>query len=138
MSASNYLELTILDHIFGIAAFTVPTSVFIGLHTANPGETGATAEVAVGAYVREEVVNDVTGWDAAAAVSGLGTTKNAAIIQFIDPSGANWGTITHFSIWDAETAGNCLFYGALNASVVVNDGDPGPRFNVNGLSITCD
>ncbi len=138
MSASNYLELAILNHIFGGAAFSVPASVFIGLHTANPGETGANAEVAVGAYVREEVVNNVTGWDAAVAVSGLGTTKNAAIIQFIDPSGANWGTITHFSIWDAETSGNCLFYGALNASVVVNDGDPGPRFNINGLSVTCE
>ena len=138
MSASNYLELAILDHIFGGTAFTVPATVYVGLHTANPGETGATAEVAAGAYVREAVTNDVTGWDAAAAVSGLGTTKNAAIIQFIDPSGANWGTLTHFSIWDAETSGNCLFYGALNASIVVNDGDPGPRFNVNGLSVTCE
>ena len=138
MSASNYLELAILDHIFGGTAFSVPATVYIGLHTANPGETGATAEVAVGAYARKDVTNDNTGWDAAAAVSGLGTTKNAAIIQFTDPSGANWGTITHFSIWDASSGGNCLVFGALNASVVVNDGDPGPRFNVNGLSITCD
>ena len=138
MSASNYLELAILDHIFGGGDLTRPASVFIGLHTANPGETGSASEIAVGAYEREEVVNDNTGWDSAAAVSGLGTKKNTAIIQFIDPVGANWGTITHFSIWDELTAGNCLVVGALTASVVVNDGDPGPRFNVNGLSLTVD
>lgn len=138
MSASNYLELALLDHLFGGADFTRPASVFISLHTANPGETGASSEVAVGAYARKEVVNDGTGWDAAAAVSGLGTKKNAAIIQFVDPVGANWGTLTHFSIWDAATAGNCLISGALTANVVVNDGDPGPRFNLAGLSVTLD
>jgi len=138
MSASNYLELAILDHILGGPDLTRPASVFVALHTANPGETGDNAEVAVGGYERKEVVNDNTGWDAAAAVSGLGTKKNAGIIQFVDPVGANWGTITHFSIWDEQSGGNCLLYGPLNSSVVVNDGDPGPRFNVNGLSITCE
>lgn len=138
MSASNYLELALLDHLFGGGDFTRPASVFLALHTANPGETGASSEVAVGAYEREEVVNDGTGWDSAAAVSGLGTKKNADIIQFVDPVGANWGTITHFSIWDASSGGNCLVYGALTSSVVVNDGDPGPRFNANGLSVTLD
>jgi hypothetical protein len=138
MSASNYLELAILDHVFGGYAFTPPATVYVSLHTGNPGETGSANEVSGGAYERKSVTNDNTGFDAAAAVSGLGTKKNAAIIQFVDPVGANWGTITHFAIWDASTAGNCLVYGALNASVVVNDGDPGPRFNAQGLSITCE
>jgi len=133
MSASNYGELSVLDNLF-----TGLTEVFIALHTANPGETGATAEVSGGAYARVSVPTDTSGFDAAATVSGLGTKKNAAIIQFVDPVGANWGTITHFSIWDAATSGNCLVYGALTASVDVSDGDPGPRFNAGDIAITCE
>jgi len=138
MSASNYLELAILDHCFGGTAFTPPATVYVGLHTGAPGESGSANEVSGGDYERKDVTNDNTGFDAASTVSTVGTKKNAAIIQFVDPVGANWGVITHFSIWDDATAGNCLMVGALNSSVTVNDGDPGPRFNAQGLTLTCD
>jgi hypothetical protein len=32
-------------------------------------------------------------------------------------------TITHVSVWDASTAGNCLWVGALTASKALNAGD---------------
>ena len=129
MSASNYLENAIRDHINGVAAFTAPAIVYFSLHTGSPGETGASNEVSGGAYARAALDNDNTGWDASAS----GSAANAAVIQFPDADGANWGTVTHYAKWDASTAGNCLEYGALTASKVINDGDPGPRWNIGDL-----
>ena len=37
---SDYLEGKILDHIFGIASFTVPGTVYVGLHKGDPTDTG--------------------------------------------------------------------------------------------------
>ncbi len=35
---------------------------------------------------------------------------------------ADWGTITHFGIFDASSGGNLLFHGALTESRTVNSG----------------
>jgi hypothetical protein len=40
MSISNYAELKILEHTTGRAAWTIPTNVYVQLHTADPGEEG--------------------------------------------------------------------------------------------------
>lgn len=104
MSISNYAENKILDHLFGTAAFTMPAQVYVALHTADPGETGATAEVSGGSYARQAI-----DFDAAAN----GATSNSATVTF---SGMPGVTVTHVSIWDAATAGNCLFVGALTQS----------------------
>ncbi|MGA1149392.1 MAG: phage tail fiber protein, partial [Ilumatobacteraceae bacterium] len=38
MSISNYAELEILDHLTGTASWTAPSSVYLKLHTGDPGE----------------------------------------------------------------------------------------------------
>ena len=40
MSFTNFLETEILDHVFAGAAYTAPSTKYIGLFTAAPGETG--------------------------------------------------------------------------------------------------
>lgn len=76
--------------------------LFLSLHTATPGTTGA-AEAVGGspAYARKSTV--VT------ATSGTGTSTE---VTFDIPA----GTYTHFGMWSASTAGT--FYGgnALSAS----------------------
>ena len=133
MSASNYLENKIRDHINGVATYTPPATVYFGLHTANPGEAGTIGEVTGGAYARASLLNSSTGFNA--AVSGAAT--NALAVQFPDAT-ANWGTISFYSKWDALTAGNCLEYGALTANKIISSGDPGPRFNAASLSESVD
>jgi hypothetical protein len=44
-------------------------------------------------------------------------------------------TISHFSVWDASSAGNPLFTGALTASKVVANGDS-LTFTALGVSLT--
>ena len=53
MSISNYLENKLLDAVFNATAFNVTGDPYISLHTADPGETGA-SEVTGGSYARQQ------------------------------------------------------------------------------------
>ena len=126
MSMANYLEDELLDHIFGTGAWSAPETRYIGLHTADPGETGATAEVSGNNYSRATE----NGWGA----SSGGAIANSGIVTFATPSGS-WGVVTHITVWDAVSGGNCLFVGALAASKTIEASDP-VTFPVGDLDIT--
>ena len=53
MSFSNYLENKVLLHVFGATAYTAPATLYVGLFTSNPGETGGGTEVSGGSYARQ-------------------------------------------------------------------------------------
>ena len=111
-----------------IAVLTpLTTTAYISLHSADPGDAG-TSELSGGAYARQGAVTF--------ANSGNNPTvaSNSAIVTFPTAS-SSWGTITHFGIWDAVTAGNFRGSGALTATKAVNSGDTA-RFAVNALTIT--
>ena len=143
MSAmSDYLENKLIDHIFRNRSYTVPTTVYVGLLTAAPSDSGGGTEVSGGSYARVQVGPSDSAWQStqgtttAVASSGTGgQTANGSAIAFATPT-ANWGTITHFGIYDASTSGNLLFWGALTASKTVNNGDPAPQFNSAALTVT--
>lgn len=105
MSLSNYLETALLDHIGGNTAYTQPTAWYVKLHTGDPGEAG-TSNVA-----SETTRKNVTDWNAASSGS---MTSNAAVSWTNYPATE---TITHLSIWDHVSAGNCLGSGAVSPSV---------------------
>ena len=112
MSFTNFLETEIFDHVFAGAAYTAPTTKYIGLFTAAPGETGGGTEVSGSAYARQSM---------AFATSG-DTTSNSAAVEFPTASGS-WGTITHVGIFDALTSGNLMVYATLTASKAIASGD---------------
>ena len=49
-----------------------------------------------------------------------GAVTNEDKVDF-DESTADWGKMTHFLIFDAETGGNLLMYGALSVSRTVEE-----------------
>lgn len=126
MSFSNYLETELLDHVFANNAYTSPTTVYVSLHTANPDEDASGTEVSGGAYVRQS---------GSFTVSGNTATTDAAIEY--PTATANYGTVTHVGIWDAETSGNMLAYAALTASKNISTGDVF-RIPTGDLDITLD
>ena len=136
MSASNYLELAVLDHLLGGADFTRPGTVYFALFTSNPNETNTGTEVSGGGYARAAVTNNSTNFPAATTISTVGTKMNATAITFPQASGS-WGTVTHFAIFDAATAGNMLIYGTLTTSRAVTTGDT-PKFLASAFSLTAD
>lgn len=85
--------------------FTGITTVYVKLHTGDPGASGASA-AAAGSTTRVAIT-----WSAASA--GTLTMSGTA------PSWTNASTsetITHISFWDSSTAGNFLGSAALSAS----------------------
>jgi hypothetical protein len=124
MSISNYYEDKILDHMLRGTAFTPPSTVYLSLHNADPGETGAN-EISGGSYARKAI-----SWN---APSG-GSMTNSADIDFPNMPAA---TITHVGIWDAATAGNHLWNGPLTASKTTNSGDTF-RIPAGQLTVTLD
>src|SRR3990167_16312 len=132
---SDFLEGQLLNTLFRSAAAYKPSAIYIGLWTATltDAATGATAgEVSGGSYARQQVTQADGSWSAPGAGGG---TDNAAAITFPQAT-ANWGTVTDVMIVDsASGAGKSLFYGALTASKVVNNGDTF-KFNIGDLDIT--
>lgn len=106
----------------------------IALYTAAPGESGGGTEVSGGAYAR--VSNPPLDANWAATSGGNGQTSNVGELTFPAPSGANWGTVTHFAELDRASGGNMEIYGTLTNSRIINDGDAAPKFAANALTVT--
>jgi hypothetical protein len=126
MTISDYAENAILDAVFNATAFSVATP-YVALHDGDPGETGAN-EISGGSYARQ--------LGSFAAASG-GATSNDADIEFTGMPDQTSSPVTHASIWDAVSAGNCIWTGPLNASKVVNAGDTF-RILAGALDVTLD
>lgn len=116
---TNFGEDLLVTWMFTTSAATRPTAWFVALHTGDPGETGADDEVVVGTdadYVRKAITFDDP-------VSGSGQCLSDAAVSWTVDTGSAGYTVTHASIWDAETAGNCLMKGQLPvARTLVADG----------------
>ena len=127
MSAmSDYLELKILDHITGRTAYTAPSAVYLGLSTGDFTDTGTgSSELTGNNYSRVSVA-----FDAAAS----GATSNTSAIDFAAASG-NWGTVSHWALFDAATGGNALIVGSFDASKTIETNDV-LRIAANDLDLT--
>ncbi len=112
MALSAYLRDKLLDHVLKGSAYTQPTNIYISLHTADPGTTGA-SECTGGSYARQL-------GNSSFAAAGSGSKASNAAFNF---TGMPAATVTHVGIWDAVTTGNFLWGGSLTASKTVGAGD---------------
>lgn len=143
MSAGNTFENDIAKLIFNattianiaINATSSPlTSLYISLHTADPGEAGdqTTSETSYGSYARQAVTRDNTGF----TVSGNEAT-NAATISFPQNTSGT-PTITHAAVGTASSgAGKILVSGALLDPLAMLVGYT-PQFAAGELDFTVD
>ncbi len=114
MSAmSDYLENEVLDHILGTGAYTMPTTVYVGLSTGSFNDDNSGTELSGSGYARQSIA-----FNAASS----GTADNSGAVDFPAATGS-WGTVSHFGLFDASTSGNLLIHGALTASKAVATGD---------------
>lgn len=141
---SDYLENKLVDRIFRGQAFTFPSQLYIGLLTSAPSDSSSGVEVSGGSYARVVTTCALTTWSgtqsagSTTASSGAsGTTSNNSPITFQAPS-SNWGTVTHFAIYDSNIGGNLMFWGELNAPKIINNGDSAPAFLSGALSVQLD
>ncbi len=148
MSASNSLENSILLLLFNNTAFAkigdaaglLPSagagSLYVSLHTADPGEAGAqnTSECDYTSYARVAVARTVGGWTVAA-----NAVTNAAAITFPKSTGAAENIASYFGIGtDSGTgAGVLLFSGALTDHLHINTNIT-PQIALGSLSVQND
>lgn len=143
-SLTDYLENKIVDHLFRTTSYTQPANVYAALFTAASAcDAGTVTEVSGGSYARVAIAAGNSSWkgthgNTTGASSGTnGTISNAAAVTFPSPT-ANWGTVTHWGLWDASTSGNLLVCAALTTSKTINNGDAAPSFAIDAMTIQID
>ena len=129
MSKSNAFETDLLSLVFNgtaianladNAASSPLTSLYLALHTADPGEAGnqSTSEISYTGYSRVAVARTSGGW----TITGNSVSPVAAI-EFGEMTGGAGGTVTHASIGTASSgAGKILYSGALTPTIAVATG----------------
>lgn len=126
MSAmSDYLENALVNAVLRNTSYTSPATVYAALFTTATDDANGGTEVAGGSYARTAVTF---------GIPSNGVTSNSGTVTFPTAT-ASWGTVTHFAIMDAATAGNRLFHGALQVTKTVDSGDVF-TFPTSNLQIT--
>jgi uncharacterized membrane protein YgdD (TMEM256/DUF423 family) len=103
---SSTVANAIMNGLCRNTAWSQPAAVYIKLHTGDPGASAASN--AAGNTTRQQATFGTTA-------SG-GSLSNTAAVTWTSVS--NTETYTHYSAWDASSAGNFLFSGTLTANAV--------------------
>lgn len=130
----NNTDAALIGDATGLRGSSTAGSLYVSLHTADPGEAGnqTTNESAYGSYARVAVARSGAGW----TVSG-NAVSNAALVQFPQCSSGT-ETITHFAVGTASSGtGKVIYKGALGASLSVSSGIQ-PQFAIGDLDIVED
>jgi len=120
MSISNYFETALLDVVRGVNPTVSGT--YIQLHTGDPTEDGTGS-------VAGESTRQSASWSAASGDS----IATSGTVTWVDVSTSE--TLSHWSLWDAVSGGNCLWYGSLSGTASVAAGD---TFQVTNLTLSLD
>jgi hypothetical protein len=130
MSKSNSLENSLLLLLFnnsnianvgdatGVRGSTTAGSLYVSLHTADPGEAGdqTTSETTYTSYARVAVARTSGGFTITA-----NSVSPAATVSFAQGTGGS-GTVTHFGIGTASSgAGVLLYSGTVSPNVVTGN-----------------
>ena len=131
MAKTNTWENELLEHLFnnadvalvgdatGLRGSTADGSLYVSLHTADPGEAGnqTTNESAYTSYARVAVARDGTGW----TVTDNSVSPQANIVFPTATGGTE--TITHFGVGTSSTgSGKLLYKGAVTPNISVSTG----------------
>ena len=128
MSISNPTESAILRLVFQAvawagyadnAAASPEASIVLGLHTADPTDTGnmATSEVAYTSYARMNVARSVAGWTEAS-----GAVTPVAPIDFPAGTGGS-GTVSFFSTGKSGGGATAILWsGSITPNIVTGTG----------------
>lgn len=122
---SNYLENALINATLRNTAYSSPSTVYVGLFTSDPTDAGSGTEVSGGSYARKAITF---------GSPSNGASTNSGAVEF-DQATGNWGTITHFAIFDALTTGNMLYHGALTTSKTIETGDVF-KFAASSVTVT--
>lgn len=108
MALATSLKDQLLNKALRGVDFTPASTVYVSLHSADPGITGASEITAAG---RKAIAFN--------ASSG-GQVANGALIEF---TGMPAATVTHLGLWSAASGGTFLWGGSVAATKTFGAGD---------------
>jgi hypothetical protein len=132
MSKSNTFEDELLKLIFqnanipnigdatGLRGSSTAGSLYISLHTADPGEAGtqATNEISYTGYARQAVARNATNFPVSGGTMSLGVN-----VDFPKMTGGTGGVVTHWAVGkEASGATVVLYKGTVSPNITVNTG----------------
>jgi len=115
----NNTDFALIGDAAGLQNSATAGSLYVSLHTGDPGETGtqATSEITYTSYARVAVARSGAGWTVT-----NNSVSPAAAITFPAGTGGS-GTATHFGVGtDSSGAGVLLFSGTVTPNIVCGDG----------------
>lgn len=98
-----------LNALGNAANYTAPTAFWIQLHTADPGSAGTTA-----------IAGNATRKQVSFGSAASGAIANDADVAWTTGEVDTSEDYTHWSAWDASTAGNFLCSGTVTANAVTS------------------
>lgn len=104
---------SLINHLFGGTAYTQPTAWWIGVFSADPG-LGITGTSPASLNTNRQ---QITGWTR----TGNTATNTAQIVFDPVPVGQTWN-VTHYAVFDSQTGGNPICYGAFDVAKTVSSG----------------
>ena len=134
-SFSDFLELELLDHVFGAASYSAPATLYVALYTVAPSDSGGGTEVSTSVwtnYARVAKTNNATNFPAASA----GAKSNGNAIDFGTATISGTApVVVAVGILDASSGGNLLAWADLAANKTIDNGDA-VSFATGDLDIT--
>ena len=115
----NNTDFALIGDAAGLQNSATAGSLYVSLHTADPGEAGdqSTNEIAYTSYARVAVARPGAGWTAT-----RNAVSPAATISFPAGTGGS-GTATHFGVGTSSSgAGVLLYKGAISPTIVCGNG----------------
>ena len=95
----------------------IPATLYLKAHLGNPGAAGSSTPGPAGAAGTANAAAETTRKAFTRSAASAGATSNPALLQWTSAAATeNW---THWTAWDAATAGNCWMVGDLSATVNV-------------------
>jgi hypothetical protein len=123
MPHSQYLADATLSWFRGLPFVPAPSpSLFLSLHSADPGPVGVNADVTATVGTGRKLIVQQELSIPGAAPGGGRQISNITEVTFTS-SAAAAASVTHFGIWNALTSGDFLAYGRLTTPLSVLAGD---------------
>lgn len=113
-----YAANKLTNHLLGIAAYTMPSGVYLKMHLGDPGPDGTANPSTMTTRV-------LATWTPAASNAPASLAADLSwVLSAREP-------ISHVSAWDSLTAGNCLFTDILEETKNMYSGDTFTLPNLN-------
>jgi len=113
MSASNYLELKLLDHVLGSTSYSQPSAIYVALSTGSFNDDASGTELSGSGYSRKLITF---------GTASSGSIASNSAVEF-DTATGSWGSVSHFGLFDASSGGNLLYHGAFTSAKTIATGD---------------